>query len=320
MALDSTAQIIVDGMSAHFPDLGGTVTDAATARAMLDALPRPTADGVTLRRIRDMSVARRNAPDIAVRGYWPDVDGTMPAIVFFHGGGFVLSSVDGHDAFARKLAAAAGAVVISVEYRLAPEHPFPAAVDDAVAATGWVSSHAERLGVDPERIAVAGDSAGGNLAAATCVIARDLGGPPPAAQLLIYPVLDARQDSESYRRNSTGYFLTSAHMAWFWQQYLQDADPDDPRASPVRAADLTNLPPAVIVVGEHDVLADDGRGYASRLAAAGNEVTLLEYPGMFHGFFGLGDHLPAAAQANRDVCDALARLWQPVAPLAEDRA
>jgi acetyl esterase len=319
VALDSTAQMIVDGMAAHFPDLGGTVTDAGTARAMLDALPRPTADGVLLRRLENISLPRRDAPDLAVRAYWPDAEGTLPGIVFFHGGGFVLSSVDGHDAFARKLAAGAGAVVVSVEYRLAPEHPFPAAADDAVAATEWVNSHARQLGIDPERIVVAGDSAGGNLAAVTCVIARDLGGPPIAAQLLIYPVLDARQDSESYRRNASGYFLTSAHMAWFWQQYLADADPDNPVASPVRAADLTNLPPAIIVVGEHDVLADDGRRYASRLTAVGNQVTLLDYPGMFHGFFGLGEHLPTAAQANRDVFDALMQLWRPVAPLTGDR-
>ena len=320
MALDSTAQMIVDGMSAHFPDLGGTVRDARTARSMLDALPRPTAEGVTLRRVADMSVPGRDGPDIPVRGYWPIADGPLPAIVFFHGGGFVLSSVDGHDAFARKLAAGAGAVVLSVDYRLAPEHPFPAAADDAVAATEWVHSHFELLGIDPDRIAVAGDSAGGNLAAVTCLIARDLGGPSAAAQLLIYPVLDARQDSESYRRNANGYFLTSTHMAWFWQQYLADADPDNPVASPMRAADLTNLPPAIIVVGEHDVLADDGRRYASRLASADNQVTLLDYPGMFHGFFGLGEHLPTAAQANRDVFDALTRLWSPSSPMSGHRA
>ena len=224
-----------------------------------------------------------------MRVYWPDVEGTLPAIVFFHGGGFVLSSVDGHDAFARKLAAGAGAVVVSVEYRLAPEHRFPAAPDDAVLATNWVFSHSELLGIDPGCVAVAGDSAGGNLAAVTCLIAKDRGGPAIAAQLLIYPVLDARQDSQSYRSNATGYFLTSTHMAWFWEQYLGDADPDNPVVSPVRAADLTNL------------------------------VTLLDYPGMFHGFFGLGERLPIAAHANRDVFDALTRLWRPVAPLAGGR-
>ena len=319
MTLDSTAQMIVDGLAANFPDLGGAVSDARTARSILDALPRPTADGVTLRRVENISVPRCDAEDLAVRVYWPDVEGTLPAIVFFHGGGFVLSSVDGHDAFARKLAAGAGAVVVSVEYRLAPEHRFPAAPDDAVLATNWVFSHSELLGIDPGCVAVAGDSAGGNLAAVTCLIAKDRGGPAIAAQLLIYPVLDARQDSQSYRSNATGYFLTSTHMAWFWEQYLGDADPDNPVVSPVRAADLTNLPPAIIVVGEHDVLADDGRSYASRLAAGGNQVTLLDYPGMFHGFFGLGERLPIAAHANRDVFDALTRLWRPVAPLAGGR-
>ncbi|OJZ76022.1 hypothetical protein BRW65_00770 [Mycobacterium paraffinicum] len=296
-------------MSAHFPDLGGAVTDAPTARAMLAAAPRPPAPEVPLRRVNDVELPVPGAPPAPARIYWPDHDGPLPGIVFFHGGGFVVSSVEGHDAFARKLAAGAGAVVVSVDYRLAPEHRFPAAVNDAVAATSWVFDHAASLGIDPARIAVAGDSAGGNLAAVACLRARDHGGPPLTAQLLIYPVLDARRDSASYRRNATGYFLTAAHMTWFWDQYLDGADPDDPDVSPLCAPNLTGLPPAIIVVAEHDPLRDDGRTYAELLSGTGNDVRLLDYPGMFHGFFGLVDQLPAARQANDQVFAALQEIW-----------
>jgi acetyl esterase len=309
LALDARTQSIVAAMSAQFPDLGGTVTDAPTARAILAAAPRPPAPDVPLRRVEDVELPVPGAPAARARIYWPDDDGPLPGIVFFHGGGFVVSSVAGHDAFARKLAAGVGAVVVSVDYRLAPEHSFPAAVDDAVAATSWVCKQAASLGIDPARIAVAGDSAGGNLAAVACLRARDQSGPPLAAQLLIYPVLDARQDSESYRSNATGYFLTAAHMTWFWEQYLAGADPDNPDVSPLRAPNLAGLPPAIVVVAEHDPLRDDGRAYAELLYGTGNEVQLFDYPGMFHGFFGLVDQLPTARQANDEVFRALRGIW-----------
>lgn len=315
MVLDPRTQAIINAMSAQFPDLGGAVTDAPTARAMLDSAPSPPAPDVSLRRVEDAGVPVEGAAPVPVRIYWPERDGPLPAIVFFHGGGFVISSVEGHDSFARKLAAGSGAVVVSVDYRLAPEHRYPAAVDDAVAATSWVYENASSLGVDSTRIAVAGDSAGGNLAAVVCLAARDRGGPQLSAQLLIYPVLDARQDSESYRRNATGYFLTAAHMKWFWEQYLDGTDPDRPDVSPVRAPNLTGLPPAIIVVAEHDVLCDDGRAYAHLLSGTGNYVQLFDYPGMFHGFFGMVEQLPAARQANDQVFAALRDLWsaKPVA-------
>jgi acetyl esterase len=308
LALDRIAREVVDAMSAQFPDLGGQVTDAPTARAMLDAAPRPQAGDLPLYAVEDRQIDRPGAAPVPVRVYRPHHHGPSPAIVFFHGGGFVLSSVDGHDAFARKLAVGTDSVVISVEYRLAPENRYPAAVEDAVVATAWVTDNADALGIDSARIAVAGDSAGGNLAAVVCLIARDRGGPPLAAQMLIYPVLDARQDSDSYRRNATGYFLTATHMRWFWEQYLGGADPDDPHVSPIRAADVSGLPPAVIVVGEHDVLGDDGRRYAALLSGAGVSVELLDYPGMFHGFFGLTAQLPTAQRANHDAFTAVKRL------------
>lgn len=309
MALDRVAQAVVDAMSAQFPDLGGQVTDAPTARAMLDAVERPPAPDVALRAVEDRKVDVAGATPVPVRVYWPDRDGPLPAIVFFHGGGFVLSSVDGHDAFARKLAAGTDAIVVSVDYRLAPEHRYPAAVEDAMTAVTWVIENAEKLGIDATRVAVAGDSAGGNLAAVACLIGRDRSLPPLAAQVLIYPVLDARQGSESYRSNATGYFLTAAHMRWFWEQYLDGADPDHPHVSPVRQVDLSSLPPAIVVVGEHDVLADDGRSYAALLSEAGVSVELFDYPGMFHGFFGLVEQLPTAKQANDDVFFALEQLF-----------
>jgi acetyl esterase len=230
--------------------------------------------------VRDVS-----AGSVPVRVYAPSADQPLPALVFFHGGGWVKGSLQSHDVVCRALANGAGCVVVSVDYRLAPEHQFPAAIDDAFASLQYVAAHAAELGIDPDRLAVAGDSAGGNLAAAVALLARDSDGPRLVHQLLIYPVTDYNLDTTSYLENADGFMLTREAMRFYWRHYLRsDADGDDPRASPLRASRFDLLPSALIITAEFDPLRDEGRAYASRLEAAGVTVTYSEYAGLVHGF------------------------------------
>jgi acetyl esterase len=210
----------------------------------------------------------------------------LPMLVFFHGGGFVFGSLDSHyDGLCRALCGEAGALVLSVDYRLAPEHKFPAATLDCAAAMRWAAEQAPRLGADPRRLVVAGGSAGGNLAAVTALRLREEGGPKLAGQLLIYPVIDLPAPSPSYRDFAAGYHLTAEDMAWFWQQYLDDpADGAHPYAAPLRAASLAGLPPAHVLTAEYDPLRDEGEAYAARLRAAGVAVEQVREAGMIHGF------------------------------------
>ncbi len=225
------------------------------------------------------------AGDIPIRIYQPAASAPSPAIVYFHGGGFVIGDIETHDGMCRMIANAAGATVISVDYRLAPEHKFPAAAEDAYAATCEVVRRADRLGIDPERIAVGGDSAGGNLAAVVALMARDRNGPKLAMQVLLYPVTDASVDTRSYHEYAQGYMLTRAGMAWFWNHYLADpAEGEQAYASPLRAGDLSRLPPALVITAECDPLCDEGDAYARRLEEAGVPVIATRYPGMIHGF------------------------------------
>jgi acetyl esterase len=209
-------------------------------------------------------------------------------LVFFHGSGFVIFDLDTHDHECRMLANLGRVVVVSVDYRLAPEHKFPAAVTDARAALHWVVDHAEGLGADPARLAVGGDSAGGNLAAVVAQVARDEGGPPIAFQLLVYPVTDLRGGHASRVENGKGYLLTTEVMQWFEEQYLNDdTDRTDPRASPLLAASFAGLPRALVITAEYDPLRDEGDEYAQRLQADGVEVAHHRYDGAVHGFFQL---------------------------------
>jgi acetyl esterase len=223
-------------------------------------------------------------------------------VVFFHGGGFVLGDVDTHDNQCRALCTGVEAVVLSVGYRLAPEHPCPAAVDDCLAATRWAAEHVADLGGDRDRIAVAGDSAGGNLAAVVCQQARDTGGPALAAQLLIYPGVDFETRYPSEEENAEGYFLTLEDMIWFADNYAGHMDRRDPRMSPLRAAELSGLPPAVIATAEFDPLRDQGEAYADALERAGVPVVRRRYDGLIHGFFDLGALSPACAGAVSELC------------------
>jgi acetyl esterase len=225
------------------------------------------------------------AGDIPVRIYRPSETPTG-AVLWFHGGGFVLGDLDTGERAARAVADAAGAVVISVGYRLAPEDRFPAAADDGYAALEWVAGHAAELGVSPACVAVGGDSAGGNLAAVAALMTRDRRGPELAFQLLVYPCLDTSMASPSYRDNGEGYFLTTQSMRWFWDCYLgPEGDPTSPYVCPILATDLTGVAPALVITAEYDPLRDEGEAYGARLAASGIPVTATRYDSQIHGFF-----------------------------------
>ena len=227
--------------------------------------------------------------DVPVRVYTPvEADGVdAPLLLWLHGGGWVIGDLDTADATARSLAKRSGAVVVSVDYRLAPEHRAPAALDDCQAALTWCLENAELLGIDPTKVAVGGDSAGGNLAAALCQRVRDEFGPQLAFQLLVYPVTDCTMDHPSYAENAEGYFLTRDTMRWFIGHYLGDLDPKDPSVSPLHAADLSGLPPALVITAEMDPLRDEGEAYAAALREAGTPAELIRYDGMIHGFVGM---------------------------------
>ena len=250
-----------------------------------------------------VSIEDRDAGGVPVRIYRPSPDPHLPVIVYFHGGGWTIGSVEQYDLVTRQVANATGAVVVSVDYRLAPEHPFPAPIDDCWQALQWTAAHAASFGGDPQRLAVMGDSAGGNLAAVCALLARDAGGTAIAMQVLVYPVVDCVLDTPSYRENGKGYLLTRDDMEWFFACYTAGTtDPADWRISPLRA-DLRGVAPAVVITAEYDPLRDEGDEYARRLHAAGVAVTHLPYEGMIHAFFGLS----GAFDASRDALERVSR-------------
>jgi acetyl esterase len=228
-------------------------------------------------------------------------DGLAPCLVFFHGGGWVIGNLETHDVVCRKLAQESELIVISVDYRLAPEHKFPAAVDDAILATKWIAANAKQHGIDASRLIVGGDSAGGNLAAVVALAARDGGGPKIAAQLLIYPATEFARKHPSHREPETSILLTHSVIGWFMNHYLGDADISDWRASPARAKSLKDLPPAYVLTAGADPLRDEGDEYAARLKEAGVPVTYKHFPGQFHGFFTMGKLLNQANVAVTEI-------------------
>lgn len=245
--------------------------------------------------------------DIPIRVYTPDTPAPRPSMVYFHGGGWVVCDLDTHDVICRGIARRSGAVVVSVGYRLAPEHKFPAAVDDCYAATMWVAANADRLGIDLDRIAVGGDSAGGNLGAVVSLKSRDESGPAIALQAMVYPVTDLSSfETPSYLEFGEGYQLTKPEMEWFRGHYLRSRDDAyNPHASPLLAHDLRGLPPALIITAECDPLRDEGEAYAMRLLEAGVPVTLSRYPGMIHPFFSFSGAIPQALDAIQQVAAAV---------------
>jgi len=275
----------------------------ATARANQEnraKLPGPEVASVV-----DMDVP---APDgaVGVRAYTPEGAGPFPVVVWMHGGGWVLGSVNSTDATCRAMANDTPCVVVSVEYRLAPETKFPGPAEDCYAVAQWVATNGARLNADASRMAIAGASAGGNLAAAVALMARDRGGPALVQQTLVYPVTDGTLSTESYERCATGFGLSRDTMTWYWQQYLaSEADRENPYAAPARASDLSGLPPALVITGGYDVLADEGEAYASSMSAAGVPTTHSRYDGMIHGFFNLSAPFDKSYTAIAEVCAAL---------------
>jgi len=286
MAVDPQARAILDQMAEmNNPPINElSVSEARQAHAAVAAMqgpPEPVAG------VEDRNLAGPGA-DLPVRIYMPFGKGPFPVLMYFHGGGWVIGDIESSDGLSRSLANASGCIVVSVDYRLAPEHPFPAAADDAYFATLWAATNASSFGGDPSRIAVCGDSAGGNLAAVVAQIARDRLKPEICFQLLIYPVTDAACNTPSYSENAEGYFLTRDAMQWFWNHYVQnDADRNHPHASPLRASNFAGLPAALVITAEFDPLRDEGERYAERMRAAGTPVHLTRYDGMIHGFFAM---------------------------------
>jgi acetyl esterase len=242
--------------------------------------------------------------------YIPEGRAPFPALVVFHGGCWIVGNIELADRPHRALANATGCAVVAVNYQKAPEHPFPVPLDDCFAAFTWTLEHAQELEVDPSRIGVGGDSAGGNLAAAVCLKARESGGPMPALQLLIYPAVDWALQTRSAIENAEGYGLTTVEMQWAWTQYVPDArDRSNPLASPLRAPSLTNLPPAIVITAEFDVLRDEGQQYADRLEDAGVPVSRHHYDGTIHGFFWMATAVDERRQMLDDVAIDLRSTW-----------
>jgi acetyl esterase len=263
--------------------------------------------GEEIQRVDDRLVPTPEG-DIAVRVYTPEaaVGANRGVLLWLHGGGWVIGDLDTADATCRALANRAGAVVVSVDYRLAPEHPAPAALEDCLSALMWTVENAELLGVDATKVAVGGDSAGGNLAAMLCQRVRDDFGPEVDFQLLVYPVTDLTLGHPSMEENAEGYFLTKASMEWFVDCYLGDRERKDPAVSPLFADDLSGLPPALVITAEYDPLRDEGEAYATRLQEAGVPTQHLRYDGQIHGFFAMASMLDDA-RAALDVAGAALR-------------
>src|SRR5438094_475196 len=278
----------------------------AEARAQMEATSQSRkAEPLPVARIEERTIPGPAGP-IRVRLYWPNAGGPFPAIAYYHGGGHVIGSLDTHDLIARNLCAGAAALVLSVDYRMGPEHRFPAAVEDSFAALEWLHGNAAGLQADPNRLGVHGGRAGANLAAVVALMARDAGGPQLRLQSLVYPVADYTLSSASYDTFAEGYgLLTRAAMVWFQGHYLRSpADAEDWRASPIKAARLAGVAPAIVVTAECDVLHDDGERYAEALRGAGVAVEYREYPGMIHGFFGMVPIIDDAMVAQRAVAAA----------------
>ncbi|PON15419.1 hypothetical protein C2W62_23905 [Candidatus Entotheonella serta] len=298
MPVDPQVQTILDALQ----EAGGSKfveMSAVDARAWFNAFRRPF--DVPIGTVENRAIPGPGG-NIPVRIFTPlnTTSDILPVMVYFHGGGWVVGDLDSHDVVCRSLANASGCKVVSVDNRLAPEHPWPASPDDCFAAVEWVATHAQELGVDANRLAVGGDSAGGNLATAATLRARAANGPRIAFQLLIYPAVDATMSLPSNESNGQGYFLEKVGMDWFYGHYLKNpADAKNPDVSPLFADDFTGLPPAYVVTAEYDPLRDEGRAYVEKLEAAGVAVEYINYPTMIHGFFGFQAVVDVSGEAVR---------------------
>ena len=311
MTVDAQVQTIIDGMSesevGEFSQLGHVAV-----REMCETMLLPF-DAGELESVQNLEITVDSIDgnvDLPVRVYKPLAEGPLPLVVYYHGGGWTIGSLETHDPICRALAAWSACVVVSVAYRLAPEHAFPVPVEDCYAALDYLIFHAEEYGADNTRVAVAGDSAGGNLATEMCLMARDREGPVIRYQSLLYPITDANFSRDSYIDNALGYVLRASDMKWFWDQYIRDESRrSDPLASPLQA-DLQGLPAATVITAQYDTLRDEGNAYAEKLKAAGVEVKHREYAGMIHGFIGFAALVEkgqeALRQAAGEIAEALA--------------
>jgi acetyl esterase len=295
---------LIGAIDERTPKVGTDVLDARVAREIQRA-NAVASEEIPLARVRDLrSGVADDSPPVTIRLYEADTAADRrPLVVFVHGGGWVLCDLDTHDPMCRRLARDTGAVIASIDFQCAPEHPFPGPAEDVYSSLVWLHRSAARLGVDPQRIALAGDSSGGNLAGAATLMARDRGGPPVLFQALLYPVTDHRLDTRSYQEFSeSGGFLTRAKMEWYWTQYLGEQDRSHPYVSLVDA-DPSGLPRTLIIVAECDPLRDEGAAYAERLRTAGNDVSFVRYEGAFHGFLSLDYLLDVADRAGTETSD-----------------
>ena len=302
MPLDPQAQFVLDQLEA-LGDPPLETQEPTEGRALRDSRPRPPGPDVAA--VDDFTVPGPEG-EIPVRVFSPGGPGPFPVLMWFHGGGWVIGNIEMSDSTCRRLTNEAGCVVVSVEYQLAPEAKFPAGPEDCYAATRWVAANGDRINTDASRIAVGGDSAGGNLAAVVALMCRDRGGPSLVHQLLVYPVIERNFETSSYQDNKEGYLLSKGMMEWFWGHYLGDeSEAEEPYAAPIKAKDLSGLPAAHVITAEFDPLRDEGETYAQRLMEAGVPTRCERYDGMIHGFFGMSTVVDksktAIAEASKEL-------------------
>lgn len=304
MPLDSQVKAILDlTASLGLPPITELPPDAARAQSLSR---RPKVEPIPVEGGVDNRTIPGPGGDLAIRIYRPGGVGPHPVVVYFHGGGWVIGDLDQNDNMCRHLVNLTGCTFVSVDYRLAPEAKFPGPAEDCFAATEWVVAHATELNVDPSRLVVFGESAGGNLAAAVCLMAKDRGGPGIRYQVLLNPVIDYDFSTPSYEENKEGYLLSRDLMVWFWEHYIESpADGAHPYASPIRHADLTGLPPAQIITAEFDPLRDEGAAYAEALKAAGVAVDYACWPGLTHNFFTMFAAVDQGKVALEDIASKL---------------
>jgi acetyl esterase len=304
MSLDPQVEkILAEATELGLPDYQD-LSPTEARKQMLDVAP-PVEPSLAVSRVEDRSIPGPSS-EIPLRLYYPEGDPPFATLIYFHGGGWVIGDLDTHHGFCHALAKNSGCLVVSVDYRLAPEHPYPAAVEDAYAATEWVAENPTVIQADPERFAVGGDSAGGHLATVASMMARDRKGPRIDLQILIYPITDCNFNTPSYLENKEGYMLTRDLMKWFWDHFLNDrSQSNEPYASPLRAENLSNLPPALIITAGYDPLRDEGQAYGKRLQDAGVDVRLSHYPGMIHAFIRMTARLNMANQALNEIAGTL---------------
>jgi acetyl esterase len=297
MALHPSAEMMIQVLTDTGLTFTPEVTPEARRAAMIASTTNPLFPKHPVHDVSDRTIPGP-AGEIRVRVFRPSAETGLPLLLWFHGGGWVTGNLDTHDQLGRLLADASGTIVVSVDYRLAPEAKFPAAADDALAAYEWALAHADEVGADRGRIAIGGDSAGGNLAAVVALDARERGLPQPKLQLLVYPVIEVEYDSAAMIDNAKGYFLEAEGMRWFWEHYARTpADFENPRFSPIRAGDVSGVARAVVITAEYDPLRDQGEAYAEKLVAANVPTEAVRADGLIHGFFGMHAFMPPGVEA-----------------------